>query len=878
MPPSPPGPLRVVLLLARVAARRWWNRVRAQMQRKKAAAPGAPREGTARKGGKGAVGVVFLGVLFLFYGVMFSSSFVSRIGAALDRGSTAPGIPMPASLYRMLEEKERALKELRLDEPTDSDATRRAKEMSRGQILVDAMTRFSLYLMRKDLTEEERKKRVNEWMEAFEAHGVSAFRETREAGTAFWPSRDHWPRGREEPLAVRMVGLLLLFLGVAEILLAFGTGNTDLGRVEWSLEWLFTLPASATALFAAKVFEYAVVSPFIWLMTFPFLFSSLWSAGYDGWAVAVGLMGTISIAATVGSVRLVGETYLRTALPPNRLKNMQAVLTLVGTLMLFAVYWIAFSPEIPTVFVRAAMATPAWALWLPLSLPAFLCGKSVGAAAGVVAAMALVPAAAVLLARHRVRSGLLSSSAVYEGKRGRPGVDSGGGGLRGVIGKELRLLLRDRNFLVQTLVVPVLIVGFNLIMNPSLRKGIGGDPRHVATLAFSVGAYVLMFSAVHVLATEGSTLWLLFTFPVRLHRILVEKAAMWCCFATLYTATILAVSVGMRPEFDWEMVSVSVTAIVGIGIYTFIAAGLGALGTDPLEHEVKRKVRPDVLYFYMLLAGMFAFAIYTPSVWGRIVQVLLSAATAFGLWQKVGDRLPYLLDPTEAPPPRIDVGDGLMAALVFFVLQGMAAMLLGLADVAGGTVLLLSFVLAGLATTLSTLAVFREKRVPDVLATVGLRRTTVPPIQQMELPPEHRIGFGWLGVGALAGAAAASFGSIYLLGLKEFPALRSFFGAEALATPPEWWLLLLAIFAAPIFEEFIFRGLLHQGLRRSVRPWCAALASAALFAIVHPPASALPVFGLGLATAIAFERTRLLHAPMVAHAIYNAVVLWLQAR
>jgi membrane protease YdiL (CAAX protease family) len=52
--------------------------------------------------------------------------------------------------------------------------------------------------------------------------------------------------------------------------------------------------------------------------------------------------------------------------------------------------------------------------------------------------------------------------------------------------------------------------------------------------------------------------------------------------------------------------------------------------------------------------------------------------------------------------------------------------------------------------------------------------------------------------------------------------------------------------------------------------------SAALFAIVHPPLSMLPVFGLGLCTAFAYERSKGLAAPMLVHAIYNAVVLGYQ--
>ena len=81
--------------------------------------------------------------------------------------------------------------------------------------------------------------------------------------------------------------------------------------------------------------------------------------------------------------------------------------------------------------------------------------------------------------------------------------------------------------------------------------------------------------------------------------------------------------------------------------------------------------------------------------------------------------------------------------------------------------------------------------------------------------------------------------------------------------------------AAPVFEEAIFRGLVFGGLRRSVRFSYAALASAAIFAVVHPPIAVLPVFALALVAAYVYERTHLLLAPMVTHAVYNAVVVGL---
>jgi len=48
-------------------------------------------------------------------------------------------------------------------------------------------------------------------------------------------------------------------------------------------------------------------------------------------------------------------------------------------------------------------------------------------------------------------------------------------------------------------------------------------------------------------------------------------------------------------------------------------------------------------------------------------------------------------------------------------------------------------------------------------------------------------------------------------------------------------------------------------------------------AVVHPPFAALPVFGLGVATALVYyDRTRLLLAPMAAHAVYNGIMVGYQ--
>jgi ABC-2 type transport system permease protein len=133
-------------------------------------------------------------------------------------------------------------------------------------------------------------------------------------------------------------------------------------------------------------------------------------------------------------------------------------------------------------------------------------------------------------------------------------------------------------------------------------------------------------------------------------------------------------------------------------------------------------------------------------------------------------------------------------------------------------------------------------------------------------------------VGGGAGLAAAAVGAAYLYALRCLDLLQDVMRESVQGLSATIWIPLLAVIAAPIFEEFIFRGLIFGGLRRSLDAVPAIVASAAVFAIVHPPVSMIPVFGLGLCAALAYDRTKMLLAPMIAHGIYNAVILALQLR
>lgn len=88
-------------------------------------------------------------------------------------------------------------------------------------------------------------------------------------------------------------------------------------------------------------------------------------------------------------------------------------------------------------------------------------------------------------------------------------------------------------------------------------------------------------------------------------------------------------------------------------------------------------------------------------------------------------------------------------------------------------------------------------------------------------------------------------------------------------------LALEAGLAAPIFEEFAFRGVLFAALRSRMGFASAALVSSSTFAVMHPYdlGGLLIILWVGFALAWLYERTGSLLACMVAHALYNLAQL-----
>ncbi|MGB3207873.1 MAG: CPBP family intramembrane glutamic endopeptidase, partial [Crinalium sp.] len=83
-----------------------------------------------------------------------------------------------------------------------------------------------------------------------------------------------------------------------------------------------------------------------------------------------------------------------------------------------------------------------------------------------------------------------------------------------------------------------------------------------------------------------------------------------------------------------------------------------------------------------------------------------------------------------------------------------------------------------------------------------------------------------------------------------------------------------AAIAAPLFEEFLFRGFLLPSLTRYFPAWGAIILSSFLFAIAHLSLSeVLPLMTLGIILGVVYTRSRNLLSSILLHSLWNSGTL-----
>jgi uncharacterized protein len=153
--------------------------------------------------------------------------------------------------------------------------------------------------------------------------------------------------------------------------------------------------------------------------------------------------------------------------------------------------------------------------------------------------------------------------------------------------------------------------------------------------------------------------------------------------------------------------------------------------------------------------------------------------------------------------------------------------------------------------------------------------------------PGAYVGLRWPGLPAVLFAAALSVAN-YIGLAGPINAVSEHFAPDSLKealditrvldqlSVSELWLFgSAAVLAAPFCEEFLFRGVVQQGLARgSGRSLEAVFLSGLIFALFHlNPVSFLALFELGIFFGLLYQRTGSLVPGIVAHATQNATTL-----
>ena len=97
---------------------------------------------------------------------------------------------------------------------------------------------------------------------------------------------------------------------------------------------------------------------------------------------------------------------------------------------------------------------------------------------------------------------------------------------------------------------------------------------------------------------------------------------------------------------------------------------------------------------------------------------------------------------------------------------------------------------------------------------------------------------------------------------------------ELIMDAPVWITLISVSVFAPLFEEWLCRGMVLRGLLQKTHPVSAIIVSAAFFAVLHMnPWQALPAFLLGILFGYVYYKTGSLKLTMLMHCVNNTMAV-----
>jgi membrane protease YdiL (CAAX protease family) len=663
------------------------------------------------------------------------------------------------------------------------------------------------------------------------------------------------------PLAGMLGSIVLLWWCVMVVFQGEGL-ELDLQRRRHPMwEWLFSHPVSAGSVFMAEMLSPIAANPIY--CTVPFFPGLLYGFVYGpelGLVAAIGLGVPLAIAAACLGKALEIAVILRFS--PRSRGAMVGLMSWIGyaSMMLFILGAISISKVAVPVgkFLQPLVLLP----WPFLGL--FL-GQSHGSysfSLGILtclAASGVTIAGAVWFCIWGAQKGLSGDFGRTDGAAAAVKYKGIRFGRRPLYRKELLWFGRDRSAIVQTILVPLTVAGFQVFNLRGLANEAQGAWNYLCGAGIVFGTYFLWILGPKSLGSEGTALWIALTWPQGLESLLKAKAWLWSLISSAIVGLVLLYAAFLYPADAWKILLVGVSWIF---FGRSMAEKTVTLVRVPSESGEPEKISRTRQWAASLGMLTFAIGVFTQHWHIAIMGIVYSYVTAAAMWENFRARLPFLYDPwSERLPPPPTLMHAMIAISVLVeggtVLTGVAMVIVGRENIA-----VTQAVIYGVCAVVVSLGVARFLHGRGVsLKDVWCWEDTAGP---------HP---GALFSVLLLGAA----GGLFLAVLLQFPAIAEIIRQShaQLANIPglRASYLVMAVGFAPFAEEYLFRGLLFRALDREWGGWRAVLGSAAFFAIYHPVLSWLPVSLLGVANAILFKRTGRLAPAVLLHMVYNIVVL-----
>jgi hypothetical protein len=709
---------------------------------------------------------------------------------------------------------------------------------------------------------------------------------------------------RTGPVPMMFGSLILLWWSVMLVFQGEGL-ELDIQRRRHPLwEWIFSHPVPAAAVFLSEILTPIAANPVYW--TSPLFPGIVYGAVYGPLpgmlaALLVGVPITIA-AACLGKALEIG-VILRFS---SRTRGAAiGLMSWIGysTLMLFVAGIFIVSKVIPLIAKHLAPLAPLLSPFLRLFLggpwPSAVAHATLSAPpgfsffAGVLTccfASLVVTACAVGFAVWGAQRGLAGATGDIAPARVRS--HSARFGRDPLYRKEFLWFVRDRSAIVQTILIPFTVAGFQMFNLRGILGQANGAWNYLCGAAIFFGTYFLWVLGPKSLASEGQALWIALTWPRGLESLLKAKAWLWSLISSAIVFLVLAWAAFLFPA------QIPQIALVGVGWWFFgrsmaeKSVTLVTITSPSGEPQPIPRGRRAAAQLGMLT---FALGVITRQWNLAIVGIVFSWITAAAMWQNFRARLPYLYDPwseTLPPPPTlmhamvaisllVEGSAVLVTAAVAWVPRQDFAMARALAYAIAATVAFVatSWFLSGRGVAPNQVWTWIDGSPPTPRKDMALDEYLAEP--DISFAEKYGLSAGGLMpallLGLGGGLALGGLAHGYTVVLRHIPALTELLrNAQQAATQFRGLRVAYAIAAvgfAPFAEEYLFRGLLYRALDRDWGGWRAVLGAAAFFTVYHPVLAWPPVFCVGAVNCLLFKKTRRLLPCVVLHMTYNAVVL-----